>query len=406
MRYTSFLAVASVAAVVALGSCKKEEDAKNSYATPPPPFVTVIQPTIKDTTVTYDFPGRTVASESVEVLARVQGFLKSKDFQSGQYVKEGMQLFSIEPDQYEAAVAQAEAGLAKAKATLAIKKTTYQKRKSVFEKTKAVSEIDVLIAEAESKAAAADVQVAEAKLADAKRNLTYTIIHSPVTGRVSRNYVSVGSLVGSGQQAVLAEVIKDDPIYFYFEVNEREILPYLNQRPSGDKPELQEKKNDLTLVLSDGTKYPHQGVISFIDNTVDSASGTMKMRATFKNPDGALADGLFARVSIPDKISNAVMVPKAAIQRDLGGYFVMVVAEGNVAERRQVAPTPFSAGKATIIEAYNEETKVGLQAADKVIINNLQRVRAGAPVTPLKPGELPPGAKQQGAAGKGETKKQ
>ena len=378
-----FLTLVPIIAVifVAIPGCAPE----NTFQAPPPPEVDVRSPLVEDTTILLEFPGRTQAFQRVEIRARVQGFLESREFQPGQYVKKDQLLFKIEPEQFEAAVTAAEGNLAKAKADFEIAKTNAQRRRDAFERNQAVSEIDVLSAEAEQKAAEAAVSIADAALADANRDLSYTTIATPVEGRVSRDEVDKGNLVGANEPTLLTTVIQDNPVYFNFEVNERTILPYLKNRPNAEQPEIADAKevgNELQLSLADGSVYPSPGKFDFIDNAVDPKSGTVSVRAVFDNTDGNLADGIFGRIGIPEIVKNAVLVPRVSVQRDLGGSFVLVVDPENKVARRVVIPTAHTVGENRIIEPLNEETGTGLKPDDRIVVSNLQRARPGIEVTP------------------------
>lgn len=384
MTLSRFSSLAGLAGTLSLLiGCAPE----NTFVAPPPPEVEVQKPQIEDTVVWLEFPGRTQAFKRVEIRARVQGFLESREFKPGQFVKKDSVLFKIEPEQFEAAVTAAEGNLAKAKADFEIAKTNAQRRRDAFERNQAVSEIDVLSAEAEQKAAEAAVSIAEAALTDAKRDLSYTQIVTAVAGRASRDLVDQGNLVGADGPTLLTTVIQDDPVYFNFEVNERVILPYLKNRPNAERPSLADAKDvgeELQLTLSDGSRYPLPGAFDFIDNAVDPDSGTIQVRAVFKNPDGGLADGLFGRIGIPETIKNAVLVPRASVQRDLGGSFVLVVDPEDKVVRRVVIPTNFTVEENRIIEGFDEETSTGLKTDDRIVVSNLQRARPGIVVAPTE----------------------
>lgn len=358
---------------------------KIELAPQPPVEVDVQEPVIKDAEVFIEFPAQTEAVARVEVRARVKGFLRTRDFQPGQYVeKDETLLFTIEPDQFEAAVRSAEGNLAQADANEEIQRTNYERRKQAVA-SGAVSEIEMLSAKAEYEGAQAAKQIAEAALEDAKRDLRYTIIKAPVTGRVSREEVDIGNLVGANEPTLLTTVVQDDPIFADFEVSERVILPYLSNRSRPeDGGEFKTKKKDIRIVLSDGSEYPVRGNLDFIDNAINPATGTIPARAKFDNEEGALAAGLFVRVGIPEVIKDAVLVPRFAIQRDLGGDFVLLVGGDNEVERRLVTPTRFTEGEFRIIEGYNEESGTGVKKGERVIVSNLQRARPGVKVAPVE----------------------
>lgn len=379
-RLAQFLFMMSLG--ILLSGCGEE----NQFIPPPPPEVGVLSPLIETATVYSEYAGRTSGSARVEIRARVTGFLKETHFNAGNFVKKGQLLFTIEPEQFEAAVSTSEGNLAKAKADLEIATTNWKRRKKAFEETGAISEIDVLSADADRKAAEAGVAIADASLSNAKRDLGYTEIHAPVSGRISNARVDQGNLVGAADPTLLTDIITVRPIYFNFEVGEREVLRYLTDMPNAENPDGSGKGKELALelVLADSSTFGETGRFDFVDNAVNPDSGTLKARALFENTGGLLADGLFARIRIPEEVENAVQVPSMAIQRDLGGSFVLAVDESGMVGRRTVFPTPLSVGSMKIIEPFDETKGTGLQASDRFVISNLQRAREGIKVRPLE----------------------
>lgn len=360
---------------------------KNTFVPPPPLEVDVITPTVGPVTVYLEMPGRTVSHARAEVRARVKGFLKEVKFRPGSSVKAGDPLFTIEPEQFEAGLDTAKGQEAKAVADLGIATTNYEKRKQVAS-SGAVSQIDVAAAEAEMKAAKAAVDIAKAAVRDAERDLSYTAITSPMDGRVSKSEVDVGNLVGADGATLLTTVVQDDPIFVEFEVNERDILKELPKRRLMDESGAPTKeKIPVRLTLSDGTVYPLEGHLDFLDNAVDPDTGTIRARAVFDNPDGALASGLFVRVGIPlprfaAEDAKAITVPAEVVQRDLGGSYVLLVGEGGKVARRPVEPSGFRIGPDAVLSS-------GLTAEDQLIVSHLQKVRAGATVVPKPKGAAP-----------------
>jgi RND family efflux transporter MFP subunit len=362
-------------------------DEKNTFVPPPPLEVEVVTPQVGPVTVYLEMPGRTVSFARAEVRARVKGFLKETKFRPGAAVKAGDALFSIEPEQFLAAVETAKGQESKALADLEIATTNYEKRKQASA-SGAVSQIDVAAAEAERKAAAAAVKIAEAAVRDAERDLSYTAITAPMDGRVSKAEVDVGNLVGADGTTLLTTVVQDHPIYVEFEVNERDILKELPKRRLMDeKGAPTNDKIPVRLTLSDGKVYPVEGQLDFLDNAVDPNTGTIRARAVFENPEGALASGLFVRVGIPipryaAADSQAIRVPAEVVQRDLGGSYVLVAGEGGRVERRPVETSGFRDGNDQILAS-------GLTTADQLIVTHLQKIRAGAIVIPKPKGAAP-----------------
>ncbi len=351
---------------------------KNEFVPPPPPEVTVQQPEQRDVTTYMEYPGRTSPYRTVEIRARVKGFLQKRAFEQGQPVKEGDLLFTIEPESFKAAVEAAEGDLASAQAALEIA-TTDRAMKEKAGQTNAIAKLDVEKSRANEKAAAAAVKVAQAALENAKIDLSYTKIMAPEPGRTSRALVDIGNLVGAGDSTLLTTIINDSVIYAYFEVNERIILPYLSRRAKLTEGQSEKVTNHgkVRLRLGNGEQYPGDGVVDFVDNKVDAETGTIQLRAKFDNADAQLVSGLFVRVMIPEEKKDAILVPRQAIQRDMLGDFVLVVNEKNIVERRNVTASDV-VGETKIIEE-------GLAASERVIIQGLQRAREGIEVSPKDP---------------------
>jgi membrane fusion protein (multidrug efflux system) len=321
-----------------------------------------------------EFPTRLEANQSVRVRARVQGVLEEKNFESGAMVEKGTLLFRIEPEPYEAALARAEANLASARAALEIAEADLQRKEQAF-KSNAVSEIDVLTARARQSEAEAAVKASETAVTDARINLGYTEIHSPISGQVSDSQADPGNLVGTQDAVLLTTVVDSSSLTGSIQISEREYLAYLRRVAEGQQRPPEEV--DFKLKLVDGTIYSETGSLVFIDNQVDRDTGTIRVQIRFPNPRGELAAGFFARIMIPIVFNDAEVVPAAAVQRDIGGDFVAVVGQDNVVERRAVFKGP-QIGSQQVIEE-------GLSAEDRVVIAGLQRAIPGAKVTPVPP---------------------
>lgn len=365
-----------VTAVFALLGCRE----KNTFVQPPPPEVTVAKPEQRDVTVFIGVAGRIKARESVEIRARVSGFLDSVDFEDGQIVKEGQQLFLIEPEPYEAAVSAAQAEISSAKASREIAETNYDRRVQAYE-TKAVSEIDVLTAKANLDSAEASVLGAEAALVEAEINLSYTKVVSPVTGRIARHLVSVGNLVGGANATLLTTVVVQDPIHVYFNVSERLLIPRMGSLANLSEEDF-ENSPEVFVELADGSRYSKPGHIDYIDNRADSSTGTVTIRAEFPNQEGELLPGLYGKILIPEVTEGALIVPDLAVQRDIGGTYLLVVNDENKVEARYVE-------LGSKIEA-DRVVDSGLTGEENVVVNGLQRARPGIEVvTTVQPaGEL------------------
>ncbi len=352
-----------------LGGCGP----KNTFVEPPPPAVTVTTVQPEDVTTYTEYPGKTEAQKSVEIRARVKGFLQSVEFSPGAKVAKGQLLFTIEPEPFEAAVAAAKAAVSKATADFEIATANLERREKAL-KSNAVAELDVIKARADKDVAAAAIETAKANLADAEINLSYTKITSPIEGVASRNLVDVGNLVGGTEPTLLTTVVDDDPVYAYFELSERAILPFLGLRKEMDEPgEKPKKQTQVKLKLATGAFYDKQGEIDFIDNRLDPETGTIRVRAVFPNSNATIAEGLFVAVMIPEEADNAILVPREAIQRDLAGRFVLTVDKDNVVVR-QLVETGAVVGYRQIV--------TGLEPGQRVIVRGLQRAREGIKVAP------------------------
>jgi RND family efflux transporter MFP subunit len=354
----------SVGLLIGVGCSKK-----NEFQAPPPPEVTVQAPVQKDVTVYKEYRGRLVAAEEVEIRARVKGYLKSVEFKDGDRVEAGQLLFTIEPDEYLAAINSAEAKLDQAKASRKLADATLKRMEQAY-KTKAVSELDVLSAEAEMDSSEASVMDAEAALEKANLDLSYTQITAPMAGRVSINTLSAGNLVGDGGSTLLTLLVAETPIDVFFNLDERALLPYLQQGMRLDTSH--EALPLVKLELADGTTHTEEGIVNYIDPEIDPNTGTLRGRAVFKNEGLKLLPGLYGKIMIPDNREMAILVPDLAIQRDMTGAYVLVVTPENRVESRYVKRGPQLENQRIIEE--------GLTAEDRVIVEGLQRARPGITV--------------------------
>jgi RND family efflux transporter MFP subunit len=356
--------------VVFLSACGGN---KNTFVPPPPPPVTVSQPIEQEVIKYAEFTGNTAPLESVELRARVRGFLKSINFTPGSEVKKGDLLFVIEPEPYQVKVDQAKADLQRnenqykaAEDELAIVQAMAAKS--------AASKIDLVQKTERRDTAKANVAAARATLEQAQIDLSYTSIYAPISGQISRNYVDAGNLVGQGDPTLLATIVKYDPLYAYFTASESALLDY-------SKILRQHKANgehggsiEVQLGLAHEPGYPHKGWFESSDNRVDRDTGTILLRAVFPNPDRSLFPGVFARIRIPADSMRALLVPDEALATDQAGKYMLAVNDKNVVEVRRVK-TGASQDGLTIIQD-------GLAAGEWIVVNGLQRARPGSTVNP------------------------
>jgi RND family efflux transporter MFP subunit len=347
------------------------------FVPPPPPSVTVQLPSQRDVTTYSDFTGRTEAVDTIEIRARVKGFLDSIHFKPSDLVEKGQLLFEIEDEFFQAAVDSARAEAQMKKAAMDLAQVTLEKAQAAYDK-QALSDLEIRTRVAERDAAVAAYDAAQAAIASVELDLSYTKITSPVKGRVSRDYVNIGNLVGASEMTLLTIVVVDDPIYAYFNVDERFLLQYVLEGRDTREPTEPRERPAVSLQLTDESTYELTGIVDFAENRIDPETGSLQIRAVFDNPKGLLFPGMFARVRFPEPVPDALLVPELAIQRDLVGNYLLVVDEANVVHRRDVVPGA-KVGHEVIITS-------GLEPNDRVIVNGLQRSRPGIEVNPVEAG--------------------
>ena len=348
-------------AAVWLPGCERPE---NKYVPPPPPEVTVAPPVQRDVTASMVYTGTTRAFESVDIRARVQGMLRKMGFIPSSMVKKGDLLFVIEPEPFQAKVDEALADLAVARAQLKLAEATLKRKASAY-KDRAVSEVEVLTAEAERDQAKAAIKASQAKVEVAKIDLGYTHIHAPISGRISRNLVDLGNLVGRGEATLLSTIVNDQPMFVYFNVSERDLLEARKHQDQGHDFDDEWGNRKVYLGMADEKGFPHQGALDYIDNVVDASTGTISVRGNFPNKDSAILPGLFVRIRIPiRKLKNALLVPQEAVGADQAAQDLLVVNAKNEVEYRKVKLGPVDDGMVTI--------QKGLKAGEKVIVQGLQ----------------------------------
>jgi membrane fusion protein, multidrug efflux system len=314
---------------------------------------------------TADFVGRVEAINRVEVRARVTGYLESVDFKEGDEVTEGAELYQIEKGLFEAAVGQAEGALERSKAAKILSEVQLQRAEDLLAKN-AGTVVARDQARAADQQAAGQIMTDEANLQTAKINLGYTDIVTPIAGKVGKTNVTKGNVVGP-DSGPLTVIVSQDPMYVTFPVSQREFLRAQESRKDVDLSSIK-----VQLRFADGRKYDHDGTINFVNVTVDRATDTVLVRATFPNPKDALIDGQLVRVDLESGTpEEKVVIPQAALIADQEGTYVFVVEDGKAAMRR------IKVGGESGTGVFINE---GLSGGEQVIVEGLQGVRPGVPV--------------------------
>jgi len=382
------LLIAVSAAAIAFALCGCEKASAATLAPPKPPEVTISQ-VVERSVVDYEeFTGRMAAVESVDVRARVRGYLKSVNFTDGQEVKAGMLLFEIDPRTFEAELKAAEGQKAQWIAKREKAKADVSRYESLVP-TGAASAQDLDRSRAEEGEAVAAIQSSDAAIERAKLDLEFSKITAPIDGQAGRAMITKGNLVegGPGQDAQLTTIESIDPIYVYFDVDERTAVEFrerhLAEVPERNSlPSIKDLKIPIFLGLASEDGFPHEGVIDFANNQVDPNTGTIQVRGRLDNSKRMFKPGMFARVRIPfSDPYNALLVSDLAIGTDQGQKYVLAVNDQSIVERRFVKPGALQDDGLRVITG-------GLKSGEWVVVNGLQRARSGKPVTPQK-AEMP-----------------
>jgi membrane fusion protein (multidrug efflux system) len=423
---TSVLASTTLIVVAQLVGCSQG----NTYIEPPPPEVVVTKPVLQGVTSYLEYTGTAQASERVELRARVKGFLKERAFHDGEDVKAGQLLFVIDEEPFQVRLDQAKAKQAEAEA--ALKKAEQSKAREVaraqlevdlsqFELARieesrtrtllarnAGSREDLDRAEATRKKNEAQVEADRANLVQAEadydvnilaaksalaaaksdvRNATidlgYCRVVAPIDGKINQRELDIGNYVGDGTSTVLATIVKTDPIYAFITPSEDDMLRIQETLRSGDNAEAANEGDGasglqsirIEIGLGNETGYPHRGRVDYTDPSVDTGTGTIRVRGIFPNSDGAITPGLFVRARLPlERQESAVLVPDRALGSDQGGPYLLVVGKDDVVERRNVRPGD-EVGELRVVEGQ-------IGPDDRVVVEGLLRARPGLKVTP------------------------
>ncbi len=360
---------------VALSAC---DNSPNSNMQSTLPVVTVSQPIRRSISEWDEYSGRFAAVNSIEVRARVSGYLDSVHFEDGQFVKKGDLLFVIDPRPFQIAKDQAEAEFVQAEARLDLATGDLERAGRLIERGAISQEIFDKRVQVKRETGAA-VAAAGARVRWANLNLEFTRVSAPVAGRASRRFVTVGNLVngGTADSTLLTTIVTLDPIHFYFDTDETAYLKYVRLALSGERPSARTTHTPVYLALPDEDEYVHEGHIDFIDNQIDFSSGTVRTRAIFDNPDLIFIPGLFARIQLSGRGEyEALLLSDEVIGMDQSRNFVYVVDKEDTVIYRQVQLGPLADGLRVV--------RSGLNDGEWVVVKGIQRVRHGTKVNPQR----------------------
>jgi membrane fusion protein, multidrug efflux system len=337
------------------------------------PAVTVSRPVQQKITEWDEYTGRFVAVKTVEIRARVSGFIDSIHFKDGQIIKQGDLLFIIDPRPYRLAVEQATADRDRARAKLAIA-THDVERATPLVRSQSVTEREFDTRKSTQEDASAAVMSADAAMKQAQLNLEWTEVRAPIAGRISDRRVDAGNLIAGGQSGatLLTSIVSIDPIHFVFDGSEADFIHYLRLAAAGERPSSRDVQNPVAVRLADESDYKHLGRMDFVDNVVNAKTGTIRGRAIFDNKDGLLTPGFFGRVRLFGGEHDALLLPDSAIASDQSNKIVFTVAADDTVGVKRVELGPLAHGLRVI--------RSGLNAGDRVVIEGLARARPGQKV--------------------------
>lgn len=369
------LVLVPLALSVALAACGGDDAAQQ----PPPPEVTVVTIATEDTTLTRDLPGRTTAYQIAEVRPQVSGIIERRLFTEGGMVEEGEPLYQLDDATYQATLASAQAQLARAEATVEAARLRAA-RTTELARIDAVSRQDEENATAALRQAEADVKASQAAVQSARVNVGFARISAPISGRIGRSSVTQGALVTANQAQPLATVQQLDPIYVDLTQSASELLELRQAVAAGT---MERVDLPVTIVLEDGTEFPHQGRLAFSEVSVDPSTGSYALRVVVDNPEHILMPGMYVNAVVGSGMrEDAILAPQQGIARDpKGNTSAMVVNDQGLVEVRPVQVSR-TVGDKWLVED-------GLVAGDRVIVEGLQKIQPGIPVQVVEKGEQP-----------------
>jgi RND family efflux transporter MFP subunit len=356
-----------IMAAAALAACGQD----NRYAAPPPPKVTVGIPVEQQVTRYFEATGNAAAINTVDLVARVQGFVQAIGYADGDFVKKGTSLFTIEPEPYKLKVDSTQASVVSATANLKQLQADFERQADLLA-TKSAPQATYDRALAQRDSAQADLQSAKANEQQAEINLGYTNVVAPFDGVVSARQVSIGQLVGANTATVLSTIVQLDPIYVNFTASERDVLQVRADLARSGRTQSDLLGSPVEIGLQTESGYPHKGKLDYIAPTVDPSTGTLAARATLQNTDRILLPGYFVRVRIPGQPRLGLLVPDIALGSDQGGRYVLVVNKDDIVEQRRVEPGQLI-GELRVIEK-------GVTKDDRVVVGGIMRAIPGLKV--------------------------
>ncbi|PWS55118.1 efflux RND transporter periplasmic adaptor subunit [Pseudoalteromonas sp. US3C1013] len=369
----AFFVFSALVGSVALSGCDQvaEQPKASAPAATPVGVVTLNSQAI---TLKKELPGRVSAFQIAEIRPQVSGIVQSRLFEEGTQVEKGQALYQINPDIFEAELAASKAAVARAEASIASSKSKASRYKELLA-IKAVSQQDFDEADAASKQASAELLTAQAQLKSAQINLDYSHVSSPISGQISKSSVTVGALVSAGQTSALATVTQLDPIYVDLTQSSNELTKLKRALASGALGVDSTTQTDVELIMEDGSVYPHKGTLQFSEVTVDPSTGSVTLRAKFPNPEKLLLPGMYVRAEVVEGVkSDAILAPQRGVSRNTKGEpTAMVVSKNNTVESRVL--------KVERTLGANWLVSEGLADGDQLIVEGLQKIRPGAPVT-------------------------
>lgn len=356
---------------------------QNTFVAPPPQKVEVVVPVQRNITRFLEATGNASAFNNVDLVARVQGFLQTINYQDGAFVTKGTTLFTIEPDTYQLKLQQAQAAQTGAEASTKQAEADF-KRQSDLVARQVISQATLDQSTAARENAQANLQQAQINTKIAAVNVGYTNVSAPFDGVVSTHLVSVGELVGVSSPTQLATIVQLDPIYVNFNVSEQDVLRVREEARRRGLTMSDIRQLPIEVGLQTETGYPHKGKLDYVAPSVDASTGTLLVRGVLPNPDRTLLPGFYVRIRVPiDQQADALLVPDSALGSDQAGRYVLVVNADNVVEQRKVVTGALDAGLRVIDS--------GLKPDDRVIVAGLLRAIPGQKVDPqLRKNEVPP----------------